>query len=740
MLDNKKPNSIKKTPANNAKEKVTSNNVVKSFEKPKSVATTATGSGLLRANLKPRVLKMPPPPAVSKKPPEINKPAKLEPTSSTNKQTGAAAKIRSMAAKRAENLKPNKKSPLKSGRAGLAQNLKAKKPLNNSKRINVPPTLKINGKTLVNTLDKKPQPDNMVVQTPKDLFNLNHFEPFVTSTRLKNSSQIMENVEGTTPKESTINRKHHNSSAKRNIMTDVSENPTTNNINKDLEDKVNKFNFIRYSEAANVSNHDDSCDEDIKDNDDKMKEECNANALSDEENKTLVQEPAIEEKTPVKSGPEERPANYLSPFVSVARGKVSLKKEKEKRNSVYLQNPSEDDKSVAVVESPKYSVEVRRTLEAVKYFRKQLQDEIDRLHKICDVWEAYKEENFEKIQNANGEDMINVSVGQTRLLTSKKFMQFKGLIDRCEAGATGIGAVEYDGSEDTKPITSEDLEGFWSMLGIQVVNLDKRFENLERWKLNDWQDPDEIKPKVKKNLTKVTKKAKPAAKGKPNTALQQMLRKMQAEMRKNKNNQEDNNDIVLTPSKQKPRRSANNSNNSLDANSSRRLSIVVKDRKYFSPAATVLSVSSPKRRASMQLQRKSSQDSPKMLNHIQKFNEALDNIQTSFDLRKSVLINGNTRRMSINPSTTPNPEANSVSNETTNSPQESPKPTGRKSILKTPGTAKSRLRNVIFNEKLRVKKFNFLINDDDSNGGDNGSENGNDTHEEDLAKSCEGKI
>lgn len=56
-----------------------------------------------------------------------------------------------------------------------------------------------------------------------------------------------------------------------------------------------------------------------------------------------------------------------------------------------------------------------------------------------------------------------------------------------------------------------------------------------------------------------------------------------------------------------------------------------------------------------------------------------------------------------------------------------------KSILKTLGTAKSKLKNVMFNEKLRVKKFNFLINDNNENGQISEEEATNGSHEEDLA-------
>lgn len=238
-----------------------------------------------------------------------------------------------------------------------------------------------------------------------------------------------------------------------------------------------------------------------------------------------------------------------------------------------------------------------------------------------------------------------------------------------------------------------------------------------------------------------------------------MLRKMKAEMRKNKQD-ENSADVSLTISKQKTRRSTS-SNNSTPRKS---IDIVVKDRKYFSHAATVISISTPNRRVSM-IPQKSLQDSPKMLKHIQKFNEALDATPSFIGLRKSVLINSNSRRMSLNPqspmkdritndrktlldSATPNNKDNgsvkrmdATSHSTLFSELSSPRspvPIARKSILKTPGTAKSRLHNVIFNEKLRVKKFNFLINDEDIN--DENGEDANQTHEEDLAKSCEGKF
>jgi len=110
------------------------------------------------------------------------------------------------------------------------------------------------------------------------------------------------------------------------------------------------------------------------------------------------------EKTPPRRESNGMP-NYLSPFVSVSRGKVNSRCEKEKRNSFYL--PDE--------ESP---LEVRRAIESVLYFRLQLENEIARLQALCEEWDAYSKENEARLQETGGIDMINVTIGQTRLLTN----------------------------------------------------------------------------------------------------------------------------------------------------------------------------------------------------------------------------------------------------------------------------------------------------------------------------------
>lgn len=756
------------------------NNVNSASSKPKSGNTPTT------TNLKPKSLKMPPPSTVpAKKSIAATGPSKniRKIDVPTIKITGPAVvkpKFQSAARRTTEGpartmQRFNNKSPQQPQKnARLTQVMKAKKPQK--------PPSGTSTKLLSLMVSQTNGLMTEVVQTPKDFSSSNHFDDFVTSTKVKNASQTMEEVEGVSPIEMLPKRPSGTTSAKRNLLKEATTKALattqSNEINENNkpsipENTTRKFNFIRYSEI-NISINGEEDEEVKKDVENVEEEEKEPPPKSpDNQNDRTIQNSMHEERTPTKQSiaSDDKPVNYLSPFVSVSRGKVSLKKEKEKRNSVYLVNHNEEDGLDSTIQqqekvssphvspvasepkSPQYSAEVRRTLEAVRYFRKQLQDEIDRLHKECDIWEEYKSENLEKLQTANCDDMIDVTIGQTRLLTSKKFMQFKGLIDRCEARATGIGDVPNDGSEKTKDVSAEDLEGFWSMLGLQVDNLEKRFENLNRWKGNDWRDPDEVIPKAKtkpKNLTKV-KKSAPATKAKPNSALQQMLRRMQADMRNKKANNllATTDDVVLTPSKVRDRKyfspaatvvaiPASNRRlsllrqNSLDS-PNRRMSLLAQDspNRRMSLLARKNSQDSPSRRMSL-MPRKNSHDSPSLLKSVLQFREAFD----------AALVEENnscgTKRSSVNgKNCTESPRLSSTKMQTDNEAFNSPVVKQRKSILKTPCSAVTRLRNVVFNQKLRVKKFNFITNDGDAI--DNSSdEDCNKSTEEDMPPTRQG--
>lgn len=197
--------------------------------------------------------------------------------------------------------------------------------------------------------------------------------------------------------------------------------------------------------------------------------------------------------------------NYVSPFVTISRGKHRSNKEREARETKYKLTSR---MSIDLNES----TEDRQNKEAAIYFRLQIKNETERLLALVEKWMAIKEADDESIPSEYV-DQIDVAIGQTRLLIKSKFEQFRGLVDKCEAAT-----VQHS-------VRPEDLEGFWGMVYIQVENCNKRFDRLDVLKANDWQDPD----------VKVTKTKKIKANGaitkakfksiKPNSVLMDMLMK-----------------------------------------------------------------------------------------------------------------------------------------------------------------------------------------------------------------------
>lgn len=233
----------------------------------------------------------------------------------------------------------------------------------------------------------------------------------------------------------------------------------------------------------------------------------------------VLEEIKDENETPVK--PEAEPntsVNYVSPFVTISRGKHRSNKEREARETKYKLTSR---MSVDLNES----TEDRQNKEAAIYFRLQIKNETERLLALVEKWTAIKEDDAESIPSEYV-DQIDVAIGQTRLLINSKFTQFSGLVDKCEA-AVAMHSVR-----------PEDLEGFWGMVYIQVENCNKRFDRLDVLKANDWQDPD-IKvtktKKIKANGAITKAKAKTI---KPNSVLMEMLMKARKKVMESKENKE----------------------------------------------------------------------------------------------------------------------------------------------------------------------------------------------------------
>ncbi|KAI4461055.1 disks large-associated protein dap sap90/psd-95-associated protein [Holotrichia oblita] len=159
---------------------------------------------------------------------------------------------------------------------------------------------------------------------------------------------------------------------------------------------------------------------------------------------------------------KNNPIPYISPFVTINRGKDSARKEFHSRKS----------KGGLCDSSPEMQSSTGPRAGAV-YFHKLLDGEISRIQGLCNEWNLYKEE-----QNPPEEacDMINVAIGQSQLLLNKKFKQFRNLIKSCESG------------DSEQIITCEDLHGYWDTAYMQVENLNQRFENLVNLRANNWEE------------------------------------------------------------------------------------------------------------------------------------------------------------------------------------------------------------------------------------------------------------
>lgn len=163
--------------------------------------------------------------------------------------------------------------------------------------------------------------------------------------------------------------------------------------------------------------------------------------------------------------------NYVSPFVTISRGsRTSNRKEKTARDSKYI---LESRKSIDL----NRSIEQRQASEAANYFRLQVQRETDRFNGLIMSWREYANDNISTVPSESI-DLINVAIGQTQLLITSKFKQFGNLVNQC------------DQDESKEVVRPEDLEGFWSMVYLQVENCNQRFERLEQLKTNNWEDPE----------------------------------------------------------------------------------------------------------------------------------------------------------------------------------------------------------------------------------------------------------
>jgi disks large-associated protein 5 len=129
------------------------------------------------------------------------------------------------------------------------------------------------------------------------------------------------------------------------------------------------------------------------------------------------------------------------------------------------------------------------------YFKKLLTDTKSKLLKLSEEWnEEAKSIKCEDQEQVLGE--IRSVVGQAHLVMNERLKQFEGLVDDCESGLS------------EKPVTCDDLLGFWEMIDFQVQDVLKKFQSLALRKGNNWEPVVHIgnenkAPEIKKRSKKV---------------------------------------------------------------------------------------------------------------------------------------------------------------------------------------------------------------------------------------------
>ncbi|XP_039428659.1 uncharacterized protein LOC120412324 [Culex pipiens pallens] len=120
--------------------------------------------------------------------------------------------------------------------------------------------------------------------------------------------------------------------------------------------------------------------------------------------------------------------------------------------------------------------------EKVVFYYNLVDKELKRLQELCDL---YKDDADDETIDENSKGLIIAAMGQTNILINKKLSKFKELVGH------------YERSWADQKVRTDDLDGFWLMVSLDLENLDRRFEELRVLKDNDWKEVVE-QPKVKK--------------------------------------------------------------------------------------------------------------------------------------------------------------------------------------------------------------------------------------------------
>lgn len=170
---------------------------------------------------------------------------------------------------------------------------------------------------------------------------------------------------------------------------------------------------------------------------------------------------------------------FFSPYVVLSRGKNNARKEQQIRRGIGSSSFEDIPTKETVMKNLNISLEDEER--TAQYFSFLLNKETERLNELCKKWTEIQSKSD---ITEDAQYRINQAVGQTHLLINKKFDRFRRLVSDCE---TGKGEML---------VTCRDLQGFWDMMYMEIMNCDSRFEVLEKLRSNDWKEEEPIATKV----------------------------------------------------------------------------------------------------------------------------------------------------------------------------------------------------------------------------------------------------
>lgn len=138
------------------------------------------------------------------------------------------------------------------------------------------------------------------------------------------------------------------------------------------------------------------------------------------------------------------------------------------------------------------------TADDIEKYRALVDGTSDRLRDLCDRWAAEMERD-ERALNEEVAQRVHSAVGKSQLLRTSKFVQFRGFLE--DAAAKTVG----------KPVLLDDVRGFWETIYIQVDEVLRSFDELDRLKANDYVVVEESATVVDGAARKAPKKQPAAA-------------------------------------------------------------------------------------------------------------------------------------------------------------------------------------------------------------------------------------